>query len=141
MNHFTINGKRYRAEIAANAVGGDPFYFTIGVLNPYGWREQRRFFATRPAARRALAREIERLAIGPDGKRANWSVVYPLREFEAWTERVAGAAGDLADSMRAAGDAFERYGDAARRIIERAAGKMDLPVGEFARRVRGEVQP
>lgn len=29
----------------------------------------------------------------------------------------------------------------ARRIIEAAAGKMDIPVAEFVRRVRGEARP
>lgn len=149
MNYFKIGGKAYRAEVRQAKVnpGEPPFYSFIDVLwSGHRWlQEKLTLHETRPAARRSLARAIERLATGPGGKRANFEVVYPLREFEAWTRRVASASGELAESLWATSESFEHLGDSfratARKIIGKAAEKRGVRVEEFARRVRGEVGP
>jgi hypothetical protein len=142
MNYFTINGKRYRAEIRKDP-NGESFIVDIEQFFASRWGE---FFCdyklTRAAARRALKRELIRLAIGPDGKRENFEVVYPSRQmaaFERALPRIAADAGALVLGMTAARDATERLGESARKIIARAAESKGLPVGEFVRRVRGEL--
>jgi len=137
VNYFTIGGRRYRAEIREspdNRWPEKPFFVSVESIFCGEWTTDTfDFCASRPAARRALAREIDRLAIGPNGKRANWSVVYAGEYFAALAE----SAGWAANSMRVFADATR---DAARKIIERAAGNAGISVGEFVRQVRGEVR-
>lgn len=163
MNYFKIGGNAYRAEIRERPAGSLPPE-VVGSIEVFDadsgrWRcvgLHGRY--ARPAARRALKREIERLAIGPDGKRANWTTVRrgptiriradvsralrglyrasdAIRRFGTEAERASGAFGDLNQALA------QSEGSGARRIIERAAAKMEISVPEFVRRVRGEVEP
>lgn len=95
MNYFKVGGRQYRAEIrgGTNPVTGAPcFGVDIDIFDERGGILPRVRLArdTRPAARRALKKEIERLAIGPDGKRANWTITRSARR--AASARVAAAA-------------------------------------------------
>lgn len=75
MNYFKIDGRQYRAEVCATLTG---YLATISAPSLFnvGWEEESHALRdTRPAARRALKRELERLATDRHGKRANWTIV------------------------------------------------------------------
>lgn len=157
MNYFTIGGKRYWAEIREiRPPFPHEFIALVDSLDETHatWIVRR----TRPAARRALKRELIRLATGPDGKRANWQIARrgptiriridvsralhglyrvsdAIRGFGIEAERASGAFGELNQAL-----AQNENPASARKIIARAAAKLDVPVGEFVRRVRGEAR-
>lgn len=94
MNYFKIDGRQYRAEIRRTKTDvGMVFDATVEVRRPRGgwFVEVFEVSRTRPAARRALKREIERLATGPDGKRANWTIARSDRRA-AWDRVIAATA-------------------------------------------------
>jgi hypothetical protein len=166
MNYFTIGGRTYRTEIRegslsgrlAHGSGDGRFAVVIEAFSVRGWGTIGNMIRdSRSAARRALGRALEHLAIGPDGKRANWQIVRrgpsirirvdvsralhglyrvsdAIRRFGAEAERASAAFGDLNRALA------QGEGSGARKIIERAAAKVEIPVGEFVRRVRGEVR-
>ena len=123
MNYFKIGARRYRAEIRQEKC--DPsFAVTIEVLFANRWRDE--YFdyrATRPAARRALKRELERLAIDPDGRRANWTIVrrgpvvrirVDASRATASLRKVSRALSLLGGAAAHAGAAFDDFGRAYR---------------------------
>ena len=113
MNYFKIGADQYKVEIRAE---GAHFIVALCLLCDGGrWAQRsfRGFWApSRPAARRALKRELERLATDWHGKRANWTVARsePWTFFhylaERATERLAGSFDALADTARGAGRAM-----------------------------------
>lgn len=74
MNCFKIGGRQYRAEIR-KILPPFPDEYVAVIESIDGVYFNRLVARSRPAARRALKRELERLATGPDGKRANWKIV------------------------------------------------------------------
>lgn len=123
MNYFKIGGRQYRAEIYESkspVTGAQCFDVDIDVIGGSAgiFPRARLVRDSRPAARRALKRELERLAIGPDGKRANWTIVRRglsrASRATASLRKVSRALSLLGGAAAHAGAAFEGFGRAYR---------------------------